>query len=620
MKKLEQGITDFKEFIDENCYFVDKTHLISYLIDHPSKVHLITRPRRFGKTLNLSMIRCFLEAPLPPHTGNPLFAPENTTSPPPETLRFNTPPSDQSRTQNTEPGTQTPERRTHHAYLFEDLAIASHPRCAEFMGQYPVIHLSFKDVKSASKVESMDLVKSVIADEFERHNYLLEREFFDELKIQYYTKIQNRNASDGDYAQSIKYLSAWLHRAYGKPPYILLDEYDTPLHSAHVDKYYDQMIPFIRSFMVQTFKDNPHLKQAVVIGILKVAQESIFSDFNNPRVSTLLDPEIEDTFGFTESEVETMAAHFGLENTMDGIKQWYNGYLFGGDTVIYNPWSIVSFLSRPKAGLKPHWIGTSDNRLIKDVIQLDRREAKITIEKLLRKEEVRKPLLTNIPYPQIESDPDVVWSFLLHSGYLKASERQQEHTLITWRLAIPNLEVETAWITVISRWLKEDIKINEHFTDFVTDIKEASPRHIERGLSRILRGLASYHDTAKSKEEGEDEESKRENFYHGLVLGLLACLSPAYAVESNREYGEGRPDIVVVKKGNNPTQAEEAVLLEFKHGAAKDGKALEELAREAHTQAVEKYLDGVREKWHPERLLVLGVGFKGKELAVFYDS
>ena len=244
----------------------------------------------------------------------------------------------------------------------------------------------------------------------------------------------------------------------------------------------------------------------------------------------------------------------------------------------------------------------------------------MTIEKLLRKEEVRKPLLTNIPYPQVESDPDVVWSFLLHSGYLKASERQQEHRLITWRLAIPNLEVETAWITVISRWLKEDIKINEHFTDFVTGIQEASPRHIERGLSRILRGLASYHDIARSKEEWEDEESKRENFYHGLVLGLLASLSPAYAVESNREYGEGRPDIVVIKKGNNPAQAEEAVLLEFKHGNVKDGKSLEDLAREAHTQAVTKYMDGVREKWHPERLLVLGAGFKGKELAVFYDS
>ena len=511
-KKLTQGITDFKKFIDNDCYFVDKTHLIAHLINDPSEVHLITRPRRFGKTLNLSMIRYFFEAP--PPDGNSGDVPPN-------------------------------------ASLFDGMSITEHPRYREFMGQYPVIHLSFKDAKGASFNECMEIIRDMLSMEYQRHEYLQNCGVLREADKELFSRVLNRNSTNNDCAQSIKYLSFWLHRAYGKPPYILLDEYDTPLHSAHVDRYYDQMITFIRSFMVQTFKDNPHLKQAVVIGILKVAQESIFSDFNNPRVSTLLDPEIEDSFGFTESEVETMTAYFGLEDEMEGIKEWYNGYLFGGDTVIYNPWSIVSFLSRPRAGLKPHWIGTSDNRLIKDVIQLDRREAKMTIEKLLRKEEVRKPLLTNIPYPQIESDPDVVWSFLLHSGYLKASERQQEHWLITWRLAIPNLEVETAWITVISRWLKEDIKINEHFTEFVTGIQEASPRHIERGLSRILRGLASYHDTARSKEEGEDEESRRENFYHGLVLGLLASLSPAYAVESNREYGEGRPDIVVVKKGNN---------------------------------------------------------------------
>ena len=437
MQTLQLGISDFKEFIDVGCYFVDKTHLIAYLINNPGKVHLITRPRRFGKTLNLSMIRYFLEAPLPSHTGNPLFASENIASSPPETLHYNTLPSGQSRTQNS-------ELRTHHAYLFENLAIASHPRCAEFMGQYPVIQLSFKNVKSASKEESMDLMKSVIADEFERHNYLLDKEFFDELKIEYYTKIQNRKGTDGDYTQSIKYLSAWLHRAYGKAPYILLDEYDTPLHSAHADKYYDQMIAFIRSFMVQTFKDNPHLKQAVVIGILKIAQESIFSDFNNPRVSTILSSAMKDCFGFTEAEVEEMTAYFGMESKMDGIKEWYNGYIFGGDTVIYNPWSIVNYLSSPGEGLKPHWISTSDNKLVKEVIKLKRRNAKLTTERLLRKEEVRKPLLTNIPYTEIEDDPDVVWSFLLHSGYLKASEMQQEELGTSWRLSIPNKEVETA--------------------------------------------------------------------------------------------------------------------------------------------------------------------------------
>ena len=454
----------------------------------------------------------------------------------------------------------------------------------------------------------------MLSAEYQRHEYLQGCGMLHEADKNLFSRILNRNGTDLDCAQSIEYLSSWLHRAYGKPPYILLNEYDTPLHSAHVDKYYDQMIAFIRSFMVQTFKDNPHLKQAVLIGILKIAQESIFSDFNNPRVSTLLDPEIEDTFGFTESEVETMAAHFGLENTMDGIKQWYNGYLFGENTVIYNPWSIVSFLSRPRAGLKPHWISTSDNRLVKEVIKLKRRDAKLTIEKLLRKEEVRKPLLTNIPYTQIENDPDVVWSFLLHSGYLKASERQQEHTHITWRLSIPNLEVETAWETVVRSWLKEDLAVNEDFTDFVSGIREANPQLVERGLKRILFGLASYYDSAR------DEEERRENFYHGLVLGLLAYLGSAYAVDSNREYRKGRSDIVVVRKGSGSAQAEEAFVFEFKQGNTAADTSLEVLAQAAYTQAVEGYLEGVREKWHPKELLVLGIGFRGKELSLYCET
>ena len=231
---------------------------------------------------------------------------------------------------------------------------------------------------------------------------------------------------------------------------------------------------------------------------------------------------------------------------MDGIKEWYNGYIFGGETVIYNPWSIVNYLSSPEEGLKPHWISTSDNRLVKEVIKLNRRDAIMTTEKLLRKEEVRKPLLTNIPYTQIESDPDVVWSFLLHSGYLKASEMHQEELgYHSWRLSIPNKEVETAWETVVRSWLKEDLSVNEDFTDFVSGIREANPRLIERGLKRILFGLASYYDSPR------DEEDRRENFYHGLVLGLLAYLGSAYAVDSNREYGRGRSDIVVVRKGSD---------------------------------------------------------------------
>ena len=573
-KNLTQGITDFKKFIDNDCYFVDKTRLIEHLINDPSEVHLITRPRRFGKTLNLSMIRYFFEAP-------PLGGSSTDTSP--------------------------------NASLFDGMSITEHPRYREYMGQYPVIHLSFKNVKSPSHENSMRLIQSCLADEFRRHIYLKDKDCLAEEELTLFNRILRREGSEQDCAESLRQLSAWLHRAYGKPPYILLDEYDTPLHSAHVDRYYDQMIVFIRSFMVQTFKDNPHLKQAVVIGILKIAQESIFSDFNNPRVSTILSPAMKDCFGFTEAEVEKMASYFGLESKMDGIKEWYNGYIFGGETVIYNPWSIVNYLSSPGEGLKPHWISTSDNKLVKEVIKLKRRNAKMITEKLLRKEEVRKPLLTNIPYTQVENDPDVVWSFLLHSGYLKASEMQQEELGTSWRLSIPNKEVETAWKTVVLNWLKEDLSVNEDFADFVSGIREANPRLIERGLKRILFGLASYYDSAR------DEEDRRENFYHGLVLGLLAYLGPTYGVDSNREYGRGRSDIVVVRKGSDPAQAEEAFVFEFKQGNTAADTSLEALAQAAYAQAVD-YLEGVREKWHPKELLVLGIGFRGKELSLYCEA
>ena len=269
-KNLTQGITDFKKFIDSNCYFVDKTHLIGCLIGDPSEVHLITRPRRFGKTLNLSMIRYFFEAQPP---GG------DSRDPPPN------------------------------APLFNGMSISKHPQCREYMGQYPVIHLSFKDAKASSHAECMEIIKDMLSAEYQRHEYLQDCEVLREIDKELFFKISNKKGNDQNCAQSIKHLSAWLKRAYNKPVYILLDEYDTPLHAAYTDNFYDEMIAFVRSFMAQSFKDNPNLKQAVVIGILKVAQESIFSDFNNPAVSTVLSDAMKDCFGFTEPEVEEMAAY-----------------------------------------------------------------------------------------------------------------------------------------------------------------------------------------------------------------------------------------------------------------------------------------------------------------------
>ena len=573
-KKLEQGITDFKEFISENCYFVDKTRLIAYLIDHPSKVHLITRPRRFGKTLNLSMIRYFFEAP-PPHGGS-------SDSPP-------------------------------NAALFNGMSIAEHPQCREYMGQYPVIHLSFKDAKGSSHTECMEIIKDMLSAEYQRHEYLQECEVLREIDKELFFKISNKKGNEQNCAQSIKHLSAWLKRAYGKPVYILLDEYDTPLHAAYADNFYDEMIAFIRSFMVQSFKDNSNLKQAVVIGILKVAQESIFSDFNNPKVSTLMDPAMKDCFGFTEPEVEAMADYYGLGDKMDGIREWYNGYIFGGDTVIYNPWSIINYLSAPEAGLRPYWVHTSANRMVKETLQLNKRDSRETMERLLKGEEVRREVAVNIVYPQIRTRPDVVWSFLLHGGYLKADERQQVHTSITHRLSIPNLEVTVVYEKVIRDWLEEDMEAGESFHFFIRGIREGNATLIERGLGKVLLSMASYYDTADAV--GEDEEMERvEGFYHGLVLGMLTYISGEYMVESNREYGMGRPDIVLIQRG--PGRPNHVLLFEFKRESAAGTTPLKQLAQEAYTQAERKYLEGAKEKWNPEKIIIYGVGFRGKALAL----
>ena len=567
-KKLEQGITDFKKFIDNDCYFVDKTRLIAHLIDHPSEVHLITRPRRFGKTLNLSMIRHFFEAPVPGEYGDSTDAPPN-------------------------------------APLFNGMSITDHPQCSEYMGQYPVIALSFKDAKGASCGECMEIIKDMLSAEYQRHEYIQNCEVFRDADKELFSKILNRKGSSQDCASSIKYLSAWLRRAYNKPVYILLDEYDTPLHAAYTAGFYDEMIGFIRSFMVQTFKDNPNLKQAVVIGILKVAQESIFSDFNNPAVSTLMDEAMEDCFGFTEDEVKEMASHFGLEGEMDGIRNWYNGYLFGGNMVIYNPWSIVNYLRNPGAGFIPHWINTSSNALVQKMLQMDRAASRETVLQLLGGQELRKEVYRNIAYQEISSNPDAAWSFLLHSGYLKATDRRQREYTQDYRLSIPNKEVHYIYNHIIQSWLKTELHGGEDFLAFIGGVNEMDPRRIALSLERMLLAMASYHDMASKSGE---------MFYHGLLLGLTAYMADDYMVESNREYGMGRADITLISRGFDGKRAQKAILFELKQLAPDDERPLEEAVQEAHSQALERYSAGVKIQYHPKRCLVLGVGFRGKEV------
>ena len=275
-----------------------------------------------------------------------------------------------------------------------------------------------------------------------------------------------------------------------------------------------------------------------------------------------MDPAMKDCFGFTEPEVEAMADYYGHGDKMDGIREWYNGYIFGGDTVIYNPWSIINYLSAPEAGLRPYWVHTSANRMVKETLQLNKRDSRETMERLLKGEEVRREVAVNIVYPQIRTRPDVAWSFLLHGGYLKASERQQHEISQDYRLEIPNREVRYSYMTTIKDWLEEDVEAGESFHSFIRGIREGDATLIAEGLGEILLGLASFHDTAS---QGEKEEKKRaEGFYHGLVLGMLAYLSgevhsgeqpgmrhgpPRYRIDSTRPWAALSCSAVRVQTG-----------------------------------------------------------------------
>ena len=324
----------------------------------------------------------------------------------------------------------------------------------------------------------------------------------------------------------------------------------------------------------------------------------------------MLSDAMKDCFGFTEPEVEKMAVYFGQESRLDGIRRWYNGYIFGGDTVIYNPWSLVSYFRNIKDGLLPYWVHTSANRMVKETLQLNKRDSRETMERLLRGEEVRREVAINIVYPQIRTRPDVAWSFLLHGGYLKASERRQHEISQDYRLEIPNREVRYSYMTTIKDWLEEDVEAGESFHFFIRGIREGNAALIERGLGKVLLSMASYYDTA-----GEDEEMERvEGFYHGLVLGMLTYLSGEYTVESNRECGMGRPDIVLIQR--SPGRPDHVLLFEFKREPATGTTPLKQLAQEAYTQAEQKYLEGAQEKWNPEKTVIYGVGFRGKALAL----
>jgi len=571
MQKLPVGLSDFKQVIEGNYYYVDKSLLLKELIDQGAVAMLIPRPRRFGKTLNLSMLRYFFEKPaLPTALGRP--------------------------------GTEEDNSR-----LFRHLKIwQAGEEYTGKQGKYPVIFLTFKDVKESSWESALNKMKRLIQEEFLRHKYLRAGKEMEAEEREYFNEIAKLTADQSAYEDSLKNLSRYLARSHSQKVILLIDEYDTPIQAGYVNGYYAEVVGFMRNLLSGGLKDNSNLEKGVLTGILRVAKESIFSGLNNLDVYTLLSLSFSDKFGLTEDDVIRLLDDFGLQKHDEEVRDWYNGYQFG-DRIIYNPWSIINYANKPLEGFKPYWLHTSDNAIVEKLLTHGGQELKEELESLIRGDSVEKPIEENIVFRQIERRDDFLWSFLLFGGYLKSlSSRQDENTeKLYCQLAIPNREVRKIYVEVIERWLAEkfaDRKLQLMLNAFTTG---DTPR-FERLLREMVVQIFSCHNLGNESEK----------VYHAFIIGLLVWLGNRYEIKSDRESGYGRYDVMLIPR--DPQAA--GIIIEFKKVNTKRRETKDRALAKAFQQIEEKNYAAELEQRGIQQIRKLAVVFKGKQVWVKEQS
>ena len=539
MKRLAIGIDDFRKIIKEDCYYVDKTKFIEAVLEDASNVKLFTRPRRFGKTLNMSMLKYFFDV------------------------------------------RDSEENRK----LFNGLGIEK-SRYINEQGKYPTILISLKSIKYETWEESLEQLKSLISNLYNEFEYI--RESLNESEIELFNDIWFKK-ENGEYANSLKNLTSFLYKYYKKEVILLIDEYDIPLITAHKYGYYDEIINFYKIFLGEALKTNQYLKMGVLTGIIRVIRTGIFSDLNNLKVYSILEKKYSDFFGFTEEEVKEALQSFDIEEELVNVRYWYDGYKFG-DSELYNPWSIINFLDGRE--LKNYWVGTSENFLIKNILENSTSRTNEILDKLFNEEEVEEAI-TGTSDLSILMDSKEVWELLLFSGYLTVKEKLDDDI---YSLKLPNMEVK--------KLFKKEF-INVHFgislfRKTMEALKNLNFNDFEKYFQEIMLKSTSNWDTSK------------EAFYHGLSLGMLSYLDNDYYVTSNFEAGFGRYDVVLEPKNRN----DRAFILEFKVAEAEN--KLEKLSKEAIKQIEEKKYDINLKSKEIKEITSVGIAFYGKKLKVSY--
>ena len=550
MHGIGLGQSDFRALRIRKNYYIDKTMYIKDIIDNDSSVILVTRPRRFGKTLNMSMLRYYFDC---------------------------------SQKDNKE--------------LFEGLKIMEQgEEYTSKLGYYPCIYLTLKDISEVNYQNMILNLKTAVSDMYLEHIYLLDSDKIYPFEKEQIKDILSYKEDEIVLRNSIKTLSKYLNRYYNKPVMLFLDEYDVPLQSAYVNGYYEQGVTFFKTFYGTTFKDNQYLQKTVLTGVSRVAKESIFSGANNFKVFTVLDDEFSDDFGITEKEMDKIIEDFEVQDEKEEIKKWYDGYIIGHTEGIYNPWSILNYLTDRK--LMPYWVNTSSNDLIKLILK-NSATVKEKIEQLLRDEEIEVPINLETVIVGIEQNEENIWGLLLGTGYLKVTG-VVDLAMGVYKVKIPNYEIKFLFQNIIRDWFNDKV-IGNNLNTILKDLVTLKLDEFEQKFKVLVRQMFSFMDAG---------ENTAENFYHAFVLGMLVGLKDSYYVNSNRESGYGRYDIMLEPKDKNGN----SFIMEFKVYREEKEKDINDTIESAKKQIEErKYEENLQEKGFTN-ITKMVFAFKGKEV------
>jgi len=567
-KVISKGIHDFKKLRENNCYYVDKSMFIHEIFKNKTnEVTIIPRPRRFGKTLNMTMLQYFFEKPIDGAS---------------------------------------------HAHLFDGLAITQYPEIMEKQGTYPVIFITFKGIKDSTWQGCYEKIVDVIASEYKRLDCILNKTFIEKDEQFFFNAIKSQKATQVQYENALKFLSMHMHRVCGTKPIILIDEYDAPMQSGFEFKYYEKIKNFMYSFFCAGLKDNNNLEFAVITGILRIAKDSLFSGMNNSASYSMLDDTFADKFGFTDQEVTAMLDYFQTPIEQEKVREWYNGYRVGLPkydeqgrehfTMIYNPWSIIECVN--KKALGAHWINTGGHMLIQETMRRASAEDKEHLLKILDGGSIEKTISDTIVFRDVQHDSNAMWSFLVFTGYLTWKNRTPMLGKTTASLIAPNFEVLDSLKSMIAGWFSS-YGIENTFKEMVKALININLPYFEELFIESVMASVSFFDVPKVHPE---------NMYHAFVLGMFVSLADTHVVTSNLEAGKGRYDVAIIPKD----KTKPGIVFEFKRKLKKDPTPLAEVAQGALEQIDERKYTLPLKKQGVTCIAKIGIAFEGKEVEMAF--